>query len=142
MQLKQLWGVNSYQASRCNSIVLISVILKTRLAVRKKVFFQVTLEESSNKNLQNFIFLYGVILKVPSINYVNLIEPGLASVPNCGRIRPMWPNWTLTWPRDFYFFGHFFSRPKWPNLAISLKFFIFLVFSKNFGYFFKKIDFF
>ena len=64
-----------------------------------------------------------------------------ASVPNCGRIRPMWPNWTLTWPRDFYFFGHFFSRPKWPNLAISLKFFIFLVFSKNFGYFFKKLTF-
>ena len=40
---------------------------------------------------------------------------GVFSVPNCGRNRPMWPNWTVTWPRDFDVFRLF--RPLFKILS-------------------------
>ena len=66
--------------------------------------------------------------------FYNIAFVFLNSVPNCGRIRPMWPNWTLTWPRDFYFFSHFFHSQSGRIWLLDI---IFL----DFGYFFKKLTF-
>ena len=56
------------------------------------------------------------------------------SVPNSGRLQPMWPNFTLTWPRDFNFHSHIFHS-QCGRIWLLDKIFL------DFGYFIKKMTF-